>query len=39
MAADPGFLRRLFAECARLVQQELAIQHRWVVSLESIWRL
>ena len=33
MAADGGFLRRLFAECARLVQQEPAIQHWRVVVL------
>ncbi|MFN9621000.1 MAG: DUF2887 domain-containing protein [Synechococcaceae cyanobacterium] len=30
MAADGGFLRRLFAECARLVQQEPSI-HQWRV--------
>ena len=27
MAADPGFLRRLYAETARLLQQEPSIQH------------
>ena len=30
MASDPGFLRRLYAECARLIQQEPAIG-RWRV--------
>jgi predicted transposase YdaD len=33
MAADGGFLRRLFAECARLVQQEPAISQWRVVVL------
>jgi predicted transposase YdaD len=33
MAADGGFLRRLFAECARLVQQEPAISQWQVVVL------
>ena len=30
MGSDPGFLRRLYAECARLIQQEPAIG-RWQV--------
>jgi hypothetical protein len=33
MASDPGFLRRLYAECARLIQQEPAIGRWWVVVL------
>ncbi len=33
MAADPGFLRRLYAESARLLQQEASILHWRVVVL------
>ena len=33
MASDSGFLRRLYAECARLIQQEMGISHWRVVVL------
>jgi predicted transposase YdaD len=38
MAPDPGFLRRLYAESARLLQQEPAI-HRWQVVVITPSRL
>ncbi len=33
MASDPGFLRRLYAECARLLQQQPGLSHWGVVVL------
>ena len=39
MAPDPGFLRRLYAESARLLQQEPSIHHWQVVVITPSRRL